>query len=164
MAAAFYTAYAVHRLHIDLTQVGTFMGVMFSAQLIGALILGYITDIKGPWIIQIFTRLFESLSVGAVLLQPNIFGIYGAFGFLGLAQASMIISYHNMIIEMAPRHKVDTYVGLINSIRAPSLAVAPLIGGFLADSFSYEFIFIIALLSSLLSEWVLISKVKLVEK
>jgi MFS family permease len=160
MATAFYTVYAIHKLHIDLSQAGTFMGIMLSAQLLGSMVLGYMSDLKGPRMIQILSRLFEFLSIVAILLRPDIIGVYFAFGFLGLATASMLISYHNMIIELAPRDKVDKYMGLVNGIRAPSLAIAPLIGGFLADSFSYRVVFLIALAGSLISGLVLLLKVK----
>lgn len=160
MAAAFYTVYAIQVLQTGLNQVGLFMGIMFSTQLIGALIFGYINDLTGPKRIQIMERLFEFLSVGVLLWQPNIIGVYCAFGFLGLAVATMMISYHNMIIELAPCEDVDTYMGLINSIRAISLALAPMIGGFLADRVSYTPVFIIAMASSLLSALIFILKVK----
>ena len=70
------------------------------------------------------------------------------------------LSFHNMIIELAPREEVDTYMGLINSIWAISLALAPMIGGFLADKVSYTPVFIIAMVSSLLSALIFILKVK----
>ncbi len=161
MAAAFYTVYAIRQLHISLDQAGTFMGIMVAARMVGALLLGYMSDLRGPRIIQILNRLFGFLSAGVILLQPDITGVYIAFGFLGLATASMAISYHNMIMELAPRDKVDTYMGLVNGIRAPSLAIAPLVGGFLADSFSYKIVFMIALLASSFSGLVLFLKVKL---
>ena len=159
MAAAFFTVYAIHKLNINLSQAGIFMGIMYSTQLISALILGYISDLKRPRIIQILSRLFEFLSVGAILLLQDITGVYIAFGFLGLAMSSMVISYHNMIIELAPRDKADTYMGLVNTIRAPSLMIAPLLGGFLIDTFSYKIVFIIALFASLVSGLVLLFKV-----
>ncbi|GAH61479.1 unnamed protein product, partial [marine sediment metagenome] len=118
MASAFYTVYAIRQLHVDLTQVGTFMGIMLSVQLVGGLVLGYITDLKNPKIVQVLSRAFEFLSAGAILLRTDIIGVYIAFGFLGLAQAGMLTSYHNLIIELAPKDKVDTYMGLINGIRA----------------------------------------------
>ena len=160
MAAAFYTVYAIRELDVPLSQAGTFMGIMLSGQLFGSMILGYSGSLRGSKRIQILSRLFEVASISAILLQPGIIGIYLAFGFLGLATASMLISYHNMIIELAPREEVDKYMGLVNGIRAPMLAAAPLVGGFLADSVSYRFIFVIALLGSLISGLVLFIKVK----
>lgn len=160
MAAGFYTVYAIRELDVPLSRAGTFMGIMLSAQLFGSMILGYLGDLRSPRRIQILSRLFEFASVSAILLQPGIIGVYLAFAFLGLAMASMLISYHNMIMELAPREKVDKYMGLVNGIRAPMLAAAPLVGGFLADSFSYQLVFVIALFGSLISGLVLFLKVK----
>lgn len=160
MAVIFYTVYAINELHVSLGKVGVFMSVMYSSQLIIALFLGRISDLKGPRIVQISSRLFEFLSAGVILLRPDIIGVYIAFGFLGVAAASMNVSYHNMIMSLAPRDKADTYTGLINGIRAPSLAIAPLIGGFLADSFSYRTVFMVALFASLFSGLILLLKVK----
>jgi len=159
MAAAFYTAYAIYELNINLSQAGIFMGIMYSAKLISALVLGHISDLRGPRIVQILAKLFEFLSVGAILLLQDIIGVYIAFGFLGLAMSSMMLSYHNMIIELAPKDKADIYMGLINTIRAPSLMIAPLLGGFLIDTFSYRIVFIIAVFASLVSGLVLLFKV-----
>jgi len=160
MAASFYTVYAIRVLNVELNQAGIFMGIMLSAQLAGCLILGYISELKGPKIIQVFSRLFEFLSVGILLLRPDIIGVYFAFGFLGLAVAAMKISYHNMIIELAPRDEVDAYMGLVNGIRAAFMALAPLAGGLLADIFSYRVVFTVALFGLLLSGFVLIVKVR----
>ena len=164
MAAAFFTAYAIYKLNIERSQAGIFMGIMYSAQLISALILGHISDLKGPRVIQILSRVFEFLSVGAILLLQDIMGVYIAFGFLGLAMSSMVISYHNMIIELAPKDKADIYMGLINTIRAPSLMIAPLLGGFLIDIFSYKIVFLIALFASLFSGLVMFFKVNPVKQ
>ena len=161
MAVVFYTVYAIDELHVSFGKVGVFMSIMYSSQLIVALFLGRISDLKGPRIVQIFSRLFEFLSAGVILLRPDITGVYIAFGFLGLASASMNVSYSNMIMALAPREKADTYTGLINGIRAPSLAIAPLVGGFLADSFSYQTVFMVALFSCLFSGLILFLKVKM---
>ena len=160
MGAAFYTVYAIRQLHIPLDQAGTFLAIMLSTSLVGAPLLGYLSDLKGPRIIQILNRLFELMSAAAILLRSDILGVYLAFGFLGLATASMNTSYLALITEFAPKEKIDTYTGLINGVRSPFLAIAPLIGGLLADHFSYQSVFILAVCTSLLSGLVLITKVK----
>lgn len=159
MAVTFYTVYAIQELRVATEQVAIFMGIMYSVQLLGALFLGYVNDLKGARIIQILNRLFEIMSAAAVLLRPDITGVYIAFGFFGLATASMNISYNNLIIDLAPAEKADTYTGIINGIRAPSLVIAPLLGGFLADKFSYHTVFTVSLLAALFSWLVLIFKV-----
>ena len=161
MGVTFYTVYAIRELHVSIDQAGTFMGIMLTAQLVGSLFLGRVCDLRGSKLVQIFNRAFELLSIGAILLHPDIIGVYIAFGIFGLVSASMAISYHNMVIELAPSDRVDMYMGLINGIRAPSLAIAPLVGGFLADRFSYESVFMAAFLGSLVSGVILFLKVKL---
>jgi predicted MFS family arabinose efflux permease len=163
MGGAFYTVYAINKMQVDINQVGTFMGIVLSTRLIGATILGYINDVKNPKFVQIINRLFEVLSILTILIFPDIVGVYIAFGLLGLAMSSMNISYHNTIIELAPKEKIDTYMGLVNGFRAPSIALSPLIGGFLIDHFSFQLVFIIAAFSSIISCIVLIYKVHLHE-
>lgn len=160
MGAVFYTVYAIRELHISLGLVGIFMAITFSSQLVSALVLGYISDLKGPKVIVILGRLFEFLSAGVILLRGDIIGVYIAFGFLGLASACLKVSQLNMIIDLAPKDEVETYMGLVNGIRAPLLVIAPLIGGFLADEFSYTIVFTVALLGSLLSGGILVFKLQ----
>lgn len=161
MAGAFFTVYAINKLHINISQTATFMGIMLTAQLMGTLLLGYVFERTNSLVMQTLTRIFEVLSVSMILLLPNIWGVYSAFVFFALAGTSMKISEQNMVIELAPTGQVDKYMGLINTMRSPFLIVAPLIGGLLADVFSYKLVFSAALVGSLVSGAVLITKVRL---
>jgi len=52
------------------------------------------------------------------------------------------------------------YLGLAGLLRAPSVIAAPLIGGFLADKFSYNTVFGAALAGAALSGMILVLKVR----
>jgi len=158
--SALFSAYAINYLNVELKSIGNFLFVVMSMRLIGSLLMGYLCDLKGPKVVQIISRFFEMASAFFIIFLHNILGIYIGFAFLGLASSSMMVSYHNLIMAMAPKNKVDLYTGLINGIRAPSLAIAPLIGGILADLVSFKFVFIMNFLAIFFSVFILIFKIK----
>ena len=160
MAAAFYTVYAIRQLGVGLDQVGVFLSIMLVSQLVGGMALGHIADTRGPRDAELLGRAFGILSAGAILLTHDITGVYAAYALLGVASASGMISYIAMLMELAPPDKADMYLGLSGLLRAPSVIAAPLIGGFLADRFSYNAVFGAALAGAALSGMILVLKVK----
>lgn len=160
MAGAFFAVYAINELHVNINQSATFMSISFITQLIGTSLLGHVFERTNSLVMQTFTRIFEVGSVCMILLLPNIWGVCSAFMFFALARVSTKISEHNMAIELAPQGQADRYIGLINTMRSPSLIAAPLVGGLLADVFSYRVVFTAAIVCSFISG-LLLMKVKL---
>ena len=70
---------------------------------------------------------------------------------MGICIGFTTVSYHNLILELAPSDKRATYIGLVNTIRAPFAAISPIIGGMIIDFVSYKLLFILAAISSLIA-------------
>jgi predicted MFS family arabinose efflux permease len=49
-----------------------------------------------------------------------------------------------MTLEFGEHHERPTYVGMANTLIAPSTMIAPLLGGWLADSKGYSSTFLLA--------------------
>ena len=151
MANAFYIIYIRQRFNVPIGDIGIFTAVLLISQIIAAAIGGKLTDKLGAKKVFTATRLIAALCSIWALMTNNLTGAYIIFVIMGICIGFTAVSYHNLILELAPFDKRATYIGLVNTIRAPFAAISPIIGGMIIDFVSYKLLFIIAAISSLIS-------------
>jgi len=151
MANAFYIIYAREKFNISIGDVGTFTAVLLISQIIAAAIGGKLIDKLGAKRVFTATMFFSAFCSIWALMTNNITGVYIIFIIMGISIGFSAVSYHNLILELAPSDKRATYTGLVNTIRAPFAAISPVIGGMMIDCVSYKLLFVIAAISSLIS-------------
>ena len=78
---------------------------------------------------------------------PFLLGI--VFFLLGASFAGSSVSMLNIILEFCSSADRPTYIGLTNTLLAPTRTLAPLAGGWLAAWLGYSWLFAIALAASL---------------
>ena len=157
MGVGFVAADAL-RQGFTAADVALFASVYLGAQSVGGLALGVIGDRSG------FKLVAELGAIGAIgamflaLVATNMVVFAAAFVLLGVVNASWLTSDTNISIETAPSTETSRFLGITNSLIAPAVTVAPLIGGVLAALVSYSFTFIVALLCSSLGLVVLAAR------
>ena len=71
---------------------------------------------------------------------------FAVFILVGAMYSSVQVANVNLAIEFSSPDQTPTFVGLMNTVQAPALALAPLIGGLLADNFGYQVTITVGLL------------------
>lgn len=163
LALAFFTVYGVRNWGADAQTVSTFTAILLVAQTVGAFTMGFIGDHFGSKRVLELGGLFMA---GAGLLGflagvTSLLVILSlSFVMIGLATAAFTLGDPNIMIDFGARGNRPIYVAVANSLLAPSLLVAALFGGWLADVFGYESTFVATILINVLGLVAMIVAVK----
>jgi MFS family permease len=151
MAQAFFIIYAIKVHHLSLEASGFMTGLLFITQVAANPILGWISD---RW------NSSNVLKAGAVAIglasllawwAPTAEWFYLVIILSGTASTAFWTIGIAMSLEFGEEDEKPTYVGLANTLIAPSTIVAPLIAGWLADLTSYAVTFCTAAVFAILA-------------
>ena len=155
MAFAFYTVYAVRHHGMDVFTAGVMTAVLTGTQIIANPLLGWVGD---RWGYRTAMQIGVLAAAGSGLLAwfaPNILWFYPAFVLAGVANVGVWTIAMAMTLEFDAGPDRPAYIGLANTLIAPSTILAPLIGGWLADTAGYSVTFFVSVVGSLATAVVL---------
>lgn len=147
MAAPFYIGFATEQL-----------GMSSSVAVSNLLLMQTLGSVGGSlllsWMGERHLLLFIRLLIGLAVLQPllallaSVTGpapLYVAFVAAGCIGGSLMLSFMNWVVIYAGHERRPIYSGLLNSLSAVSLLLAPLMGGLIVQGLGYEAVFVVAL-------------------
>lgn len=149
MAISFYTIYALRRFGAEEQTVGAMASLLPLAQMASSPIMGWMGDRWGHRNILILGGLISASSAFIALTATHLSMLSVAFALAGIAQSvqwttAMAITAEFGLVEDRPY-----YIGLGNTLVAPATLIAPMLGGWMADHFTFNSTFILAALSGL---------------
>ncbi len=159
MAGGFFMVYGVQRFAIDGAGVGLLTGVLIGSVALMNLVWGLLGDRHGHKSVLTAAAFLVCAAPLIAYLAPSPLWLALTFVLMGSYQAADHASALNIILEFCAPEDRPTYIGLTNTLLAPVLIVAPLIGGGLATLFGFQTLFVVAALVAgggalLLSLWV----------
>ncbi|MBA4376912.1 MAG: hypothetical protein C0401_12180 [Anaerolinea sp.] len=156
MAFAFYTVFAVKILGMSNITIGVMTSILMITQVVANPLLGRLADKwSRKWVLALGGAAAVASSILAILIKnPNLFVL--VFILFGIAATAFWTIGLTISLEFGNELQRPTYVGMSNTLIAPSAILAPLLGGFLADSFGYPVTFIASAVFGLISIFTLI--------
>lgn len=159
MSTGFFMVYGTERLGIDGAGVGLLTGVLIGSQALMNVVWGVVGDRIGHKAVLVGAAFSMILASLCALLAESTMGMALVFLLLGAYVAGDAVSALNIILEFCAPADRPTYIGLTNTLLAPVLILAPLIGGWLAGRAGYHTLFMVAVTiatlgSILLAAWV----------
>jgi MFS family permease len=159
MATGFFLVYANTQFNLSGSQVGLLTGTLIGSQAVMGLVWGWIGDRRGHKLVLTGSTFAMMLATLVVWPATSQVAIIAAFILLGIAMAGDQVSRFNIVLEFAAPEDQPTYIGLTNTLLAPVMTLAPLIGGWLATWVGYQGMFVTAMLIAglgglLLTWWV----------
>ena len=151
MAFAFYTVFAVRQLGMSEVMVGIMTSVLLITQTIANPILGWLADRWGRRNVLEIGAAAAALSAFLAWIAPDSTVFILVFILAGIANTVFWTIGMALTLSFGTEEKRPTYVGLANTLIAPSAILAPLLGGTLADSAGYSATFATATIASLAS-------------
>ena len=133
MGASLFIVFGNDRYGLTGAEVGALTAVLLGSQAVMQLALGWLGDRRGH---KLILTIFAFASAGAALaasLASSVIGLIPAFALLGTALAADRISHLNIVLEFAVPEDQPTYIGLTNTLLAPVVFLAPILGGWVAD-------------------------------
>jgi len=144
MAFAFYTVFAVKKIGMDNLTVGIMTSLLMITQTVANPVLGWISDRwSRKWILVIgsICAVFSAV-LAAVIKLPGWFAV--VFILCGIANVAFWTIGMTLALEFGNEEEKPIYVGMSNTLIAPATILAPLVGGLLADIFSYTTTFYVS--------------------
>jgi len=150
MSIGFYTVYAVQEHAAPGQAIGIMTAIMSVTQVVGNLVFGRIGDLKGhPFVLRL-GAIALSLSALVAWLATDYRWFYLAFMLAGLAFVTVWTTQMLVTLQFGNGAQRPAYIGLSNTITAPSALLAPVFGGWLADKAGYQTTFLISIFTAIL--------------
>jgi MFS family permease len=155
MASAFYTVYAVRIHGLSEATIGIMTGVLMATQVTANPIMGWAGDRFGHRLV-LLVGISSGISAATVAwLAPAGVWFYLVFILAGIANVAAWTTPMAMTLEFGSEIDRPAYIGLANTLVAPSTFLAPLFGGWLADISGYQTTFITSAIAGLITILVL---------
>lgn len=151
IAAPFFAVSAFERFKAPLMMVGVFTAIIASAQLLGGLVGGWLSDRKGPFMAHALAVVGTLLAPICALVVASVQGVCIALAFVGFSRGAAMSSYQNVFLALAPPEKRATYLALTSFIACPMFLLAPFLGGVLLGYTGYTTLFACAAVGSVAS-------------
>jgi MFS family permease len=151
MGMGFFTIYALRQWSISDGMVGLFTTSLMVGTALSNLIFGWMADKFGHKLVIELSTLALMLSSAIALLSPTPEYFYLVFALQGVYTAGIILSGIMIVFEFCEEDIRPTYIGLTNSSIGIFAGITPMIGGWLADTAGFAWLFGVSALFSILS-------------
>lgn len=151
MPIGFYTVYAVQEHNAPGSAIGVMTAIMSVTQVFANVLLGRLGDRKSHQVVLMLGAVALSLSALVAWLAPNYSWFYLAFMLAGIAYVTVWATQMIVTLQFARNDQRPAYIGLSNTITAPSALLSPVLGGWLAGKAGYPATFWIAIAAAILT-------------
>ena len=159
MGVGFFIVYGNERFQLSGADVGLLTAILIGSQAAMQLLLGWLADKRGHKANLTISGFALALAAVLVIGASDLIGLIPAFILLGVGLASDHVSRLNIILEFAAPEDQPTFIGLTNTLLAPVVFLAPIFGGWLADT-GFETLFTLMIVCGLAGGILLFTWVK----
>lgn len=141
VAAPFFNVYLVNTFQSTATTIGLLASVSSLTALVGQRVFGRLLDVRGAFWVQLATGfLIPGLPLAWVFITADWqVGIINTFG--GFLWAGYNLANFNLLLTLTPDEQRPRAVALYQTAVFSSAVIGPMLGGYLADSVSYQLVF-----------------------
>ena len=129
-------------------------------QTVGNAFMGYLGDRLGHRLMLIAGALAVAFSSILAWYAPSVEWLYPVFVLAGLANVSFWTIGMAITVQFGRESERPVYIGLSNTLIAPATILAPILGGWMADSAGFELTFLLSAVGGVLTALLLLTLVK----
>ncbi|MEW6228069.1 MAG: MFS transporter [Bacillota bacterium] len=144
MATGFYALYCAEKFSLPAGEFATFTVVLFISQSLANLAWGHVGDRVGFKVVLASAAALGVVSTALAVSSTTPWMFLLVFPLVGATTSAAQIANVNLAIGYSPFSQTQTYVGLMNTLQAPSLAMMPVIGGLIAERAGYPATMVVA--------------------
>ncbi|BBB47751.1 hypothetical protein Pelsub_P0978 [Pelolinea submarina] len=137
----FFTLYVTAKFGVGLSVVGLLLGAQTAGRMLGGIVGGGLADRYGRKKLMLFGLLVSGLFSTVIIFVNHFYVLFlvaVAAGFLGAMSGP---AHQAMLADILPENKRSSGFGVLRVVYNLTVAIGPLIGGFISD-FSYNWLFI----------------------
>lgn len=139
---AFYTVYVVRYYGVDEATAGILTGVIMLVETVVNPIMGWLGDRWSHRGVMAIGMISASVSAFIAWRAPSVGWFYLVYALAGIAYVAVWTIAMAMTLKYGEEHEKPAYIGLANTLIAPTAFIIPLLGGWLADYAGYHATFI----------------------
>lgn len=151
MATGFLVVYAVQNWNLPDARASAYMLALQVGLTLAYLFFAFFADRKGHKLSLEICLLANLVLLSLAILAPSPGWFFPIFFLRGAVNAGTFVSGISIVYEFTNPDDRPTYIGLANTIPGVAGALAPLLGGWLAEVLNYRFMFVSAALLAALS-------------
>jgi len=155
MGFAFYIVYAVRQFGMDEVTAGIMTGAFMFAQIIANPLLGFLGDRWSYRRVMTLGALAAALSAGLAWKATALVWFYPILILAAIGVVAIWTIGIAMMVKFGSEAERPVYIGLANTLVAPATILAPLLGGWLADTAGFPAMFLATAISGLITALVL---------
>lgn len=160
MGFSFYIVYALRRFQMDEVTAGYFTATLTIAQMVANASMGWLGDRVGHRLMLVVGAVSAVLSSVLAWLAPSLAWFYPIFLLSGFANVAIWMNGMTMSVDFSDERERPFYIGLTQTLTAPATIIAPLLGGWIADTMGFVNTFAFSALLSVVMTSILIFLVK----
>lgn len=160
MGFAFYIVFGLRRFEMSALVAGFLTAALTLSQTLGNAFMGYLGDRLGHRLMLIAGALAVALSSILAWYAPSVEWLYPVFVLAGLANVSFWTIGMAITVQFGRESERPVYIGLSNTLIAPATILAPILGGWIADSAGFELTFLLSAIGGVLTAILLLTLVK----
>jgi len=134
MGFAFYIVYALRRFQMDAVAAGYLTATLTISQMVANAGMGWLGDRVGHRLMLIVGAVSALLSSLLAWFAPSLAWFFPIFVLTGFANVSIWTNGMTMTVDFSDESERPFYIGLAQTLTAPATIIAPLIGGWIADT------------------------------
>lgn len=155
MAFSFYIVYAKDSLQMNEAIAGVLTGIFTVGQIIANPLMGWIGDKTSHAAVMKIGALAAAASALIAWWAPSIGWFALVFILAGIANVALWTIGLALLLQFGDEKERPVYIGLANTLVAPFTILAPIFGGWLADSYGYPSAFLASTVCALATALVL---------
>jgi len=160
MGFSFYIIYALRRFQMDAVTAGYLTAALTIAQTVANAGMGWLGDKFGHRSMLILGGVAAALSSYLAWIAPSINWFFPIFILSGFANVSIWTNGMTMATTFSGETERPFYIGLAQTLTAPATMIAPILGGWLADTQGFESTFALSTTLSVVMTAILIFIIK----
>jgi MFS family permease len=160
MGFTFYIVYALRRFQMDVVTAGYLTATLTIAQTVANAGMGWLGDRVGHRLMLIVGAGSATLSSLLAWFAPSLAWFFPIFILTGFANVSIWTNGMTMTVDFSDESERPFYIGLAQTLTAPVTIIAPLIGGWIADSQGFVTTFALSAVLSVVMTVILVFLVK----
>jgi MFS family permease len=149
MGFAFYIVYGLRRFGMSDLTAGFLTAALTITSTIANAVMGWLGDRFGHRAMLISGSVAATLSSLMAWVAPSIGWLYPAFILSGLANVAYWTIGMAITMEFGSEESRPTYIGLSNTLAAPFTIIAPLVGGWIAQTTGFQTTFMVSAVGGL---------------
>lgn len=160
MGFAFYIVYALRRFQMDEVTAGFLTATLTIAQTVANAGMGWLGDRIGHRAMLIFGAGAATLSSFLAWIAPSLAWFFPIFVLSGFANVSIWTNGMTMATTFSNEEERPFYIGLAQTLTAPATMIAPIIGGWIADTQGFVITFAMSTILSIVMMGILVFIIK----